>query len=298
MDGKDLKKLINQSTGDRTKLIGKLLDELSVKVSSAQTALLNKFIADWVDSLDVDEATGKIKNTLKNKRLLSTVDTVFNDYVKTDGIMVAKEMVSGVKAILDFNGKYYKAFATNSQLIPIKASTLEYVKSWLGLKGNGALEGNGYLQKTVTDPKVLGELKNLALRAVAGQQGYEATKSAVKEFIAGNQEGAGLLEKYYRNFVYDTYSQVDRMAAGSYADKLNLNYAIYEGGLIKTSRKFCREHNGNVYTREEIEAFEPKEGIPPNYNPLVDLGGYGCRHHLNWISYTLAVYLRPDLKTD
>ncbi len=75
-----------------------------------------------------------------------------------------------------------------------------------------------------------------------------------------------------------------------------MDYAIYEGGLIKTSRPFCKKHEGNVYTRDEIAAFDPKEAIPPNYNPFVDMGGYGCRHYYSWVPRAVAIMLRPDLK--
>lgn len=291
----ELKKLILKSAGDRTVLIDLLMGELQKTVKEVQGKLLTRFITDWVDSLDVDEQTGVIKNTLRNKRLLASVDNIFTQYVKTDGVVIAKTMVDGINQILDFNGKYFKNFGTHAELAPIKPVVLELMKSWLGLKGNGALEGNGYLQKTISDPRVLGDLKNFALRAVAGQQGYRDTLEGVKTFIDGNKTTAGLLEKYHRNFVYDTYSQVDRASSGIFADKLGLDYAIYEGGLIKTSRKFCKEHNGNVYTREEIAAFQPTEAIPEPYNPFQDLGGYGCRHHLNWISRAIAILLRPDL---
>lgn len=295
MNPNELKKLIQKSAGDRTVLLDLLLGELQKKVLDVQGKLLSRFITEWVDQLDVDEETGVIKNTLRNKRLLANVDTVFSEYVKTDGVVIAKTMMDGINQILDFNGKYFKYFATNAELQPIKPVVLELVQSWLGLKGNGALEGNGYLQKTISDPRVLGDLKNFALRAVTGQQGYKDTLNGVKAFIDGNKDTAGLLEKYHRNFVYDTYSQVDRATSGIFADKLGLDYAIYEGGLIKTSRKFCKTHNGNVYTREEIAQFQPTEAIPEPYNPFQDLGGYGCRHHLNWISRAIAILLRPDL---
>jgi len=111
------------------------------------------------------------------------------------------------------------------------------------------------------------------------------------------QGNLGRLSKYYRNFTYDLYSQVDRTAGKVIADKIGMNkYAIYEGGLIKTSRKFCRERNGKVFTYDEIADFNPPEAKQPDYNPFVDLGGYGCRHHLNWIPYAIAISLRPDLK--
>lgn len=295
MNETELKKLISKSAGDRTVLIDNLLAELQQRVISVQGKLLIRFVTDWVDSLDVDEETGVIKNTLRNKRLLANVDNIFTKYVKSDGVTIAKTMTDGINQILDFNGKYFKNFATHAELAPIKPQVIELVKSWLGLKGNGALEGNGYLQKTISDPRVLGDLKAFALRAVVGQQGYKETLAGVKTFIDGNKTTAGLLEKYHRNFVYDTYSQVDRAASGIFADKLGLDYAIYEGGIIKTSRKFCREHNRNVYTRAEIADFLPTEAIPDNYNPFQDLGGYGCRHYLNWVSRAIAISLRPDL---
>lgn len=295
MDPKELKKLILQTAGERTKLIDALLAALDKSVNTVQRALLQRFTTDWVNSLDVDTDTGRIKNTLRNKRLLNSIDTIFTQYIKTDGVIIAKAMVDGVNSILDFNGRYYKAFNTHAELNPIKPQAKSLIESWLGLKGNGWLEGNGYLAKTISDPKVLGELKNFALRAVMGQQGYQSTLAATKEFIMGNKPGAGLLERYYRNFVYDTYSQVDRATAEVYATKLKMDYAIYEGGLIKTSRKFCKEHNGNVYTRDEIANFDPSEAVPPNYNPFTDMGGYGCRHHYNWIPFSVAVLIRPDL---
>lgn len=296
MDANALKKLISKAAGDRTVLIDLLLGELQAAVKDAQKKLLSRFITEWVDDLDVDEGTGIIKNTLRNKRLLANIDKIFVQYVQTDGITIAKTLMDGITKILDFNGKYFKNFATHAELKPIEPQVKSLVESWLGLKGNGSLEGNGYLAKTISDPRILNDMKNLALRSVVGQQGYQATKDAVKSFINGNQETAGILERYHRNFVYDTFSQVDRATAGMYADKLGLDYAIYEGGLIKTSRKFCKERNGKVFTREEIAAFNPKEAVPPNYNPFQDLGGFGCRHHLNWISYAVAVALRPDLK--
>jgi hypothetical protein len=92
------------------------------------------------------------------------------------------------------------------------------------------------------------------------------------------------------------YSQIDRSTANQNAIKLGLNYAIYEGGLTANSREFCKEHNGKVVTREEIEAFSPQEAPFPDYNPIQDLGGIGCRHYLNWVSKTLAQVYRPDLK--
>ena len=100
-------------------------------------------------------------------------------------------------------------------------------------------------------------------------------KRNLQTLIDGDKDGSlGALQKYHRNFTYDLFSQVDRATAKTYADDLKFEFAIYEGGLIETSREFCKKHNGNVYHKSEIQQFNPKVAKPPNYNPFVDCGGY------------------------
>ena len=41
---------------------------------------------------------------------------------------------------------------------------------------------------------------------------------------------------------------------------------------------------------------KPTEGIPPNYNPITDAGGFNCRHHWNWISTPLAKAMGKDVE--
>ena len=132
------------------------------------------------------------------------------------------------------------------------------------------------------------------MKMVYGQEGWEATRKSLAKLIEGDQNNLGALQKYHRNFTYDLYSQIDRATAKTYADDLGFEFAIYEGGLIETSREFCKDHNGNVYHKSEIEDFDPKVAKQPDYNPFTDLGGYGCRHHLNWIPTSLALAMRPD----
>ena len=100
-----------------------------------------------------------------------------------------------------------------------------------------------------------------------------------------------------------------------------LNY--WKSGL-EEGRDFCVCHNGKVFSIEETEEWkdwipdqcdypdshpmQSKEGTkyPPNvvpgylqvpgYDPLVDRGGYNCRHIIGWIADELAYKYRPELK--
>jgi hypothetical protein len=201
-----------------------------------------------------------------------------------------------VGKVLDFNGKYYGLFTTKAELGELMQGTREQIGDWLGITKRGGLIENGYLNRLLSDPTIRNTVRDSVFKSVVSQKGFFETKKDLRDYIGGNKQQAGALQKYYRNFVFDTFSQVDRTQAKIFADKLKFQHAIYEGGLIKTSRPFCRKRNGKVFTREEIAKFDPKEARPPNYNPFTDLGGYGCRHHLNWVPDAVAFALRPELR--
>jgi len=280
---------------DRTKLIDEIIDRMEKAVGSAQEDLLRRVVEDFVEELDHDE-NGNIKNTLANKRKIALLDRVYNQYVQETGVKIVETIVKGVSDVLDFNGKYYSVFTTKAQLGQIMADTKSQVGDWLGITKRGALVENGYLNRLINDPTVRNTVRDSVFKSVISQKGFFETKADLKTYIKGNPGQAGALQKYYRNFVFDTFSQVDRTQAKIFADKLGFQYAIYEGGLIETSREFCKKRNGKVFTREEIEKFNPTEAKPPNYNPFTDLGGYGCRHHLNWVPDAVAFALRPELR--
>lgn len=282
---------------DRSQLVQSLLDKLEDKVKAGQRALLRTVLEDFLDGMEKDEA-GNIKNTLANKRRFAMFDQVFNRYANDKGLEIVQTLAEGVGRVLNFNTKYFGAFTKPAQLGPIHDNVKETVSTWLGLNQRGNVQPNGYLDTLIKDPSVKNGIKNLLLKSVVSQGGYFDTKKALQEHIEGTPEKTGALQRYYRNFTYDLYSVTDRTASRIFADKLKFNYAIYEGGLVKDSREFCKERNGKVFSREEIAKFDPKEARPPGYDPFTDLGGYACRHHLNWVPDAVAFSLRPDLKNN
>lgn len=285
---------IKKLTGTRTKLIDKIIATMEKKAGIGQRWLMRSLIEDLLDKLELDG--DRIKNTSGNRRYLAMVDQLFSTFEnKAAGAEISKAVLDGVDKIMNFNVRYFKALEP-TKMGKILPGVIKDISSWLGVDPNGKLQRNGYLSTLIHNSGVRNRVKDIVLTSVIGQAGYQDTKDKIRDFI-GTEEKAGALLKYYRNFVYDTFSQVDRTNSLIFADRLDLRFAIYEGGLIKTSRKFCRDHNGNVYARQEIADFDIVEARPPGYDPFTDLGGYGCRHHLNWIPDSVAYALRPELRT-
>lgn len=282
MDKKKALALINK----RTNLVNKLSSALENRVKDSELELFREVLDEFVDKLDRKD--GKIENNSRNRQLLQTLDKVFSDFALSNGVAIASSIVKGVSEIFNFNNQYYSAFESEAKLVPISKEVKSTLEGWLGMDSKGNLTENGYLSNLIQDTTVRNQIKDLVVKSIVSGNGLTETRQQLKQTIVGDKENLGAMQKHYRNFVYDTFSQVDRTAAKITADKLQLNYAIYEGGLIETSRPFCKKHNGNVYSRAEIAEFDPKTAKQPNYNPFTDLGGYGCRHHLNWIPDLLA----------
>jgi hypothetical protein len=143
-------------------------------------------------------------------------------------------------------------------------------------------------------------VRSFAITAIQTQTSMADIRTTLEAEMLGTESKLGVVDNYnlVKLRVQDTFAEYDRRTSNQYATQLNLNYFIYQGGEIRTTREFCEERNGNVYTREEGIAFDSLtwEGKKPNNNFLVDCGGYNCRHYLDWISYELAQQLRPSIE--
>ena len=79
--------------------------------------------------------------------------------------------------------------------------------------------------------------------------------------------------------VNDVVMQFDGAFTKGRATRAGIQRFRYEGGLIRTSRDWCSQHQGAEYTEEEIRDLwnDNWAGKEPG-DPFVVRGGYNCRH--------------------
>lgn len=278
-------------------------------VEALQIALYAYLTAQLINQFDVTEG-GIIKGTKVN--LANNVDKLWESFNKNNAVPVAQQFANDLLQGVDYNINYYKSFADNTKRFnQISTDVKSLVQERLGITKAGNLVEDGFIERFVTDETIKNQIKQATFNAVTGGIPLDTFQEQLKTYITGDSKVLGAFEKHYQTFAYDEYQRVDNIAGKVFADKLGLPAAIYEGGLIKDSRDFCRERNGKVFTREEILKFGTSEdkyggytnkrdgqfqGKSKPYNPVSDLGGYRCRHRFRWISKTLAIHLRPDLE--
>jgi len=143
------------------------------------------------------------------------------------------------------------------------------------------------------DP-MFNEIKERSLRLLSRPEGIglKDLRRSLEDAIINK----GVSEKYFARWTGDIYSQYQRASANIIRKELGLKHARYAGGLIETSRPFCEERNGNVYDEEEIESWADEDfaGKSDPYDPIIDCGGYNCRHRLDWISEELFDELKSE----
>jgi len=293
-------------------------DKMERSVVKLQVKLLDQYIAAIIPNLDVSD--GKILDTNSNYRLLGDLDRVYKGFTDVSSKVISTQVASATEGLGKLGKEYFKISLTvdlGKRFEKIVAATKARMDLRIGLKGGEMVRG-GFLETFLKDPTLSTQIKTFISKSVTGQIDTKEFISGLSNIISGDQ-GPGALEKQYQRYAYDLYQQYDAAYNSTLADEFGMRYFIYQGGLIDESRDFCAAHNNKVWSREEAEdwttwtpslgeypaGYEIKSKAPyevpsylgyPGYVPVVDRGGYNCRHMLGWISDDLAYEFRPELK--
>lgn len=114
----------------------------------------------------------------------------------------------------------------------------------------------------------------------------------VRNFIKG--DGAdGRLLRHVKTITRDVLFNYSRTFQSAVASDLGLEFYLYTGGIIKTSRSWCRGKAGNFYHHREIEqwAGEQWAGKRPDTTEssiFLYAGGYGCLHQILPVSEVIV----------
>jgi hypothetical protein len=288
--------------------------QMEVFAINMQTSLFNELLDKTLSNLQTEN--GIILNTPKNIRLLTQVDAVLNDMSKNKYPSLISTLQTGFTKLNAINDGYFIGMMGATAMTQKATDYAKVVmRARIGITEGGEMIKDGWMASLIQDKTVLKGVKNIVFKAVVSQSKFSDTLNNLKDYIQGTPESGGSYEKYMKNSLYDVFQQHDAAYSQSIATTLELKYFLYEGGLVKDSRDFCREHNGHVYNIDDAETwptwvpadsihisdFKQKDeySIPsylgyPDYNPLIDRGGYNCRHFLSYISDALAKKWRDE----
>jgi hypothetical protein len=262
-------------------LIDSLIKGTDKRLAHIEKMLYNILVQHLQDELDL--SGNRVKYTKKNISVIERLDKLSGRFGTAFDLLL-DYIIKGIGQVVGLTSKELQKFDTRS--IIYGNDVLEEIRKHSATSIN----------QNVNLKPIYADLKSSILSLISKPEGISLRE--VRELLANKIVDKKIARRYYSRWTYDIYSQYQRVAANKVRQKIGLKYAIYQGGLIETSRSFCNSRNGKVFSEKEIASWSSLEwqGKPETgYDPITDLGGYNCRHRLDWISDELAEIKRPDL---
>lgn len=291
-------KYIEQWAKRFEKRLSELLETLEVRVQGMERSLTRRFLESVLEMFDFE--AGRLKKTTKNIAALRKLERLFDKFERE---IIRDELALFAAELLEVGGltvEYYEATNPAAKAAAIRNS-LSLLRSVIGIDEAGGLIVGGYLDRLGKTVEARERLRQYVVQSIVTKRSLNEFQRGFRALVEGNAETDGLLQAYWRQYAYDTYNQAHEVVNSSMADELELDYFIYQGSIIPTSREFCRKKAGKVFSRQEALTWKNDPDLidkktAASYNPFIERGRYNCRHWLNWISREVAEQLRPDLK--
>lgn len=151
---------------------------------------------------------------------------------------------------------------------------------------------------------LINPIKDILTKNVTSGALFSDLKQQMTDYISTNSTGIGALERYVNQVVTDSLNQYSAQYTQAVTNDLGLNWFMYVGSNIETTRDFCEHLTAKKYVHKSeipeiisgnIDGYQvelnPKTGLPngmvngtTQYNFPIYRGGYNCGHQLIPIS--------------
>lgn len=116
--------------------------------------------------------------------------------------------------------------------------------------------------------------------SIAAGAEYSGLVKTIRGILTGYKDVRGRpMAVYSKQFAFDAVMNFHNQVNLFKAEGLGIEHYLYVGDVMDTTRIFCEEKAGNVYSKEEIESWDDMDWKGKAGPPLQFRGGYNCRHH-------------------
>jgi len=268
-------------------------------IQRLQKELLNFLITGVIAELQTEN--GIILQSAKNIQILDNFSKEMELFKKNFADSVFKRLGENMIKTTGYTSDYFRLMSSKQTISNIEDKIQNIVRI-AGVNPDGTLVKDGFLNKLAVSEEMKGELSNLVRKGIEQQTDYKTFVNGLKETVAGKDGVNGAYERYVKGFAHDAFFAQAQQQDNFFADQLGLNYFVYGGTKIKTSRPFCvgghdkgvdkdfENKLSKVFSRKDAEQFDLLDwsGKIPGIKFIVQKGGYQCRHELMWVTKEAA----------
>lgn len=237
---------------------------------------------------------GRLVNGIENLKKLQGLQARMERLMLTDTYLKeVEDFMKTFKILEDLNRSYFTAVM--GQYKP--SSTMPVIREIAMQKATNNLIGQGLAVN------VAGRIQQLLQDWITSGGSYASLAERIGEDVITSDAKQGILSRYVKTVSTDAVNQYNAQVQETVAQDLNLNWARYIGGLIETSREFCRHlANKDYIHRSELPTIvkgmidghqvqlSKYTGLPKGMiegtdadNFKIRRGGYNCGHQLYWV---------------
>jgi hypothetical protein len=278
-------------TSDVLKLLSEIDDEANIFLSDLSVLEKKMFdkILILIKDLETDKRTGKIKNNLKNIKLIGQLKKEIRSVVLSKPYLKSVTKYTRLFDKVDKVNDRYLADLFNEEG---KAKVLEEVK-----KANI----DATIQQ-LTENGIAGgleiELNKILRTNITSGGSYSDLADKLRRMVVGDDESESYMQKNANRIVKDAVHQYNRGYMKTVSDDLGFEWFEYVGSLKENSRDFCRHMVEKRYFHKseipdllegnidgtQVDIYD-KTGLPEGMidgtnedNFQILAGGYGCNH--------------------
>lgn len=276
----------------RERLAVELEEKLQRKIAGIQKRVYSSTL-NRLSVLRYDK-DGLLSFNVKNITTVNRIAVAIEKQMQKEERTVLKWLVRNLLKLFKLNVKYFSSLDPRSEQREQQILFRVMLRYGYNTKSR-KLTNSGVLTALNQSTAVSSRISQQISQSLAAKMPMKQFKTNFRTFFV-NPAGLGVIESQFNRFAQDLFQDFDRETQRTYADELNLNYAIYSGTEIKTTRDFCEARINNIYSRKEVAKWNSKDwkgkrkGVPVE----VQCGGYNCRHHFSFISDELAKRLAEN----
>ncbi len=261
--------------------------QAQVKIRRMQDRMYSATL-DMLAGLAVDEGS-RLVFSVTNINRANRIGIQVADIQRRETVGFFGWLVRRMLRLFGLNKRYFRTISGTQETAEARALRLVMAQYGYDVRSDKLIRG-GYLDELASSAEIGRQIAQLVRESLAARMGLNVFRQNFRNLFT-NPNGLGILERYYGRVTFDLFQEFDRAVQMEMANETGLRYAIYAGTVKNNTRHFCRERVNRVYTLDEIRSWNRLNwaGKKPGVPVTIALGGYNCRHSLNFISQELAM---------
>lgn len=259
----------NDLANDIERLIVAANEKYAVTIRAIERDMYRRVLA-LLSSLASKD--GYILQNSSNRKIIRQVENVYYDVIGSSAYVSALEKYTEIIPKIDsLNKKYFGSFDKFKD-------NKNYFKS---LQNQVVSEMNTYILQDGVSATVRTPLLEIVNRNINTGGSFSGFLDEVRSFMIGTENGT--LLRYARNQTRDILFNYSRAYQHAVTKDLGLEFYVWSGGLIDTSRDFCKVRAGKFFHHNEIESWASqswsgKHAGTTESSIFIYAGGYACGH--------------------